>query len=160
MAKQSKSTPPSASIALNRKAKHDYTLSDKYEAGLVLEGWEVKSLRANRVQLKDSYVVLKDDEAWLLNAHFSPLSTAATHIKTDPTRTRKLLLHRKEINRLRKAREAEGYTIVPLDLHWRRNKAKVTIALAKGKKRFDKRESEKKHDWQRQKQRILRNSHR
>ena len=155
MTKQSKKKTTERIIAHNRKVRHDYELTDTFEAGLVLLGWEIKSLRAGRAQLKESYVILKDNEAWLLNSHFSPLSTTSTHIVAEPTRSRKLLLNRREINRLRKAKEAQGYTIVPLDLHWKKNRAKLQIALAKGKKKHDKRQSEKDRDWQRQKQRIL-----
>ena len=155
MTKNAKKTGPSKIIAQNRKARHDYALEQQFEAGLVLHGWEAKSLRAQRVQLKDSYVVLRDDEAWLINANFSPLKSTCTYTEPDPERSRKLLLHRHEINKLRKAREAQGYTIVPLDLHWSKRRAKLTIALAKGKREFDKRETEKKRDWDREKQRLL-----
>tara|TARA_B100002051_G_C16660831_1_gene599029 strand:- start:599 stop:1075 length:477 start_codon:yes stop_codon:yes gene_type:complete len=158
MSKQSKKPSSDRIIAQNRKARHDYTIETHLEAGLVLEGWEVKSLRAGRGQIQDSYVTLRNDEAWLLNAHISPLQSASTHIEPDATRTRKLLLHRKEINKLRKAREAQGYTIVTLDLHWTKNRVKVKIGLAKGKKLHDKRQSDKNRDWQRQKQRLMKNN--
>ncbi len=154
MNKQSKKSTE-RNIATNKKAFHDYIVEDRFEAGLVLEGWEVKSLRAGRIQLKESYVILKNGEAWLIGAHISPLNTASTHIHPDPTRTRKLLLHERELSKLFKAKEREGYTIVALDLHWLRNRVKIEIALAKGKKEHDKREATKQHDWAREKQRLL-----
>ena len=143
------------SIALNRKASHDYHIEQRFEAGLMLMGWEVKSLRAGKAQLKDSYVILKRGEAFLLNAHFSPLLTASTHVTPDPVRSRKLLLHRKELNTLVGAVQRQGYTLIPLALFWRRNIVKLEFGLAKGKKLFDKRESEKKRDWERERQRIM-----
>jgi SsrA-binding protein len=142
-------------IASNKKAWHDYTIETQFEAGLVLEGWEVKSIRAGHVQLKESYVLLKNGEAWLFGAHFTPLKTASTHIDPDPVRTRKLLLNRKEINKLVVAKDREGYTIVPLDLHWFKNRVKLKIAIAKGKKQHDKRAASKEKDWNREKLRIL-----
>ncbi len=142
-------------ITLNRKALHDYFIEQRFEGGLVLEGWEVKSLRAGRVQLKDSYVVLSRGEAWLLNAHISPLSTVSTHIDPNPERSRKVLLHKKELNLLIGATHREGYTLIPLSLYWKHNRAKIAFGLAKGKKLYDKRESEKQRDWQREKQRIM-----
>lgn len=142
-------------IAKNNKARHDYTIVETFEAGLVLEGWEVKSLRENRAQLKESYVILKHGAAWLIGAHFSPPSYTSTIVTHDPVRTRKLLLHDKELAKLRRAKEREGYTIVPLDLHWTRQYAKATIALGKGKKQHDKRESSKKADWNRDRERML-----
>lgn len=144
----------SSVVADNRKAKHDYFIEAQYEAGIVLEGWEVKSLRAGRAQLKESYVVIKKGEIWLIGAHISPLSTVSTHIKADPVRSRKLLLHGKEIAKLIGAVERKGYTLVPLNMHWKKGTAKVEIALAKGKKQHDKRQVEKDRDWNRQKQRI------
>ena len=155
MSKNKQSNAAPALIAENRKARHDYFIEDQYEAGLALEGWEVKSLRAGRAQLNESYVVIKDAEAWLLGAHVSPLATASTHINPDPTRTRRLLLHREELNKLIGAVERKGYTLVPLDLHWSRGRAKLRIGLAKGKKQHDKRATEKERDWQREKQRIM-----
>ncbi len=152
---KSKSKQSQRIIASNKKARHDYFIEDRYEAGLVMEGWEVKSIRAGRVQLKESYIVLKNSEAWLIGAHISPLSTASTHINPDPVRTRKLLLNRRELNKLFTAKEREGYTIVALDLHWKKNHIKAEIALAKGKKLYDKRETQKRKDWEREKQRIL-----
>lgn len=143
-------------IAENRKARHDYIIEQDFEAGLVLEGWEVKSLRASRAQISESYVVIKDGEAFLLNSHISPLITTSTHIKAIPDRTRKLLLNAAELNKLIGAVQRQGYTIVPLNLHWKKGRAKLTIALAKGKKLHDKRETEKRRDWERQKQRLMR----
>ena len=143
-------------IAVNKKALHDYFIEQRFEAGLVLQGWEVKSLRAGRVQLTESYVILKRGEAWLLGSHMAPLASASTHVHTDPTRTRKLLLHQKELSSLIGAVQREGYTLVPLKLHWVRGRAKCTIGLAKGKKQHDKRASIKERDWNREKQRRLR----
>ena len=142
-------------IAVNRKARHDYFIEDKFEAGLVLEGWEAKSLRAGRAQLTESYVHLKNGEAFLIGAHFSPLNTASTHTRADPTRSRKLLLQRAELDRLVGAVERKGFTLVPLNLHWSKGRAKLDIGLAKGKKQHDKRAASKDRDWQRQKERIL-----
>jgi SsrA-binding protein len=141
---------------VNRRARHEYFIEETFEAGLVLEGWEVKSLRAGRAQIAEAYVTFKDGEAWLFGAHLTPLSTASTHVHPDPTRTRKLLLQAKQIATLIGKRERAGYTIVPLDLHWSRGRAKLSIALAKGKKQHDKREDQKQKDWQRQKERLLR----
>ncbi len=142
-------------IAVNRKARHDYFIEDKFEAGLVLEGWEAKSLRAGRAQITESYVHLKNGEAFLIGAHFSPLNTASTHTKADPTRSRKLLLQRVELDRLIGAVERKGFTLVPLNLHWSKGRAKLEFGLAKGKKQHDKRATSKDRDWQRQKERIL-----
>ena len=142
-------------IAVNRKARHDYFIEDKFEAGLVLEGWEAKSLRAGRAQLTESYVHLRNGEAFLIGAHFSPLNTASTHTKADPTRSRKLLLQRYELDRLVGAVERKGFALVPLNLHWSKGRAKLEIGLAKGKKQHDKRATSKDRDWQRQKERIL-----
>ncbi len=144
-------------IAVNRRARHDYFIEDTFEAGLALEGWEVKSLREGRAQLTEAYVHLRNSEGWLVGAHFSPLKTTATHVKADPTRTRKLLLHRQELDRLTGAVERKGYTLVPLDLHWHKGRAKLNVGLAKGKKQHDKRAADKDRDWQRQKERILKN---
>ncbi len=146
----------SAGIALNRRARHDYFIEDRLEAGLSLQGWEVKSLRASKAQITESYVVIKNGEAWLLGAHVAPLNTASTHIHADPTRTRKLLLNRAELDRFIGAVERKGYTIVPLALYWKKGRAKLEIGLAKGKKLHDKRATEKERDWQRQKERVLR----
>ncbi len=150
-----KKTPPRV-IATNRKARHDYTLEETFEAGLVLEGWEVKSLRAGRAQLKESYVIVKNHEIWLIGAHLTPLANTCQHTDPDPRRTRKLLLSHREIKKLTRARVREGYTIIALDLHWRRSRVKLQIALAKGKKKHDKRDSEKKRDWERRKQSLTR----
>lgn len=142
-------------IALNRQATHEYFIEERFEAGLVLEGWEVKSLRAGRAQLKESYVIVKNAEAWLLGAHVSPLTSASTHIEPDPVRTRKLLLHRQQLSRLIGQVERKGYTLVPLALYWNKGRAKLEMGLAKGKKLHDKRASEKDRDWQREKQRVM-----
>jgi len=142
-------------IADNRKARHDYFIEDQFEAGLVLEGWEVKALRAKNVQLRDSHVIIKNGEAWLLGALITPLPTVSTHITPDPTRTRKLLMHRKELSQLIGAIERKGYTIVPLSMYWIRGRAKIKIGLAKGKQKHDKRATEKNRDWQREKERLL-----
>lgn len=154
----SKTTQENKLISSNRKAWHDYALETQFEAGLVLEGWEIKSIREGHVQLKESYILLKKNEAWLFGAHITPLKTASTHITPDPLRTRKLLLNRKEINKLFVAKDREGYTIVPLDLHWFHNRVKIQIAIAKGKKQHDKRAAIKERDWNREKQRVLRRS--
>lgn len=151
----SKTSSENKLIASNKKAWHDYTIETQFEAGLVLEGWEIKSIRAGHVQLKESYILLKSNEAWLFGAHITPLKTASTHIDPDPLRTRKLLLNRKEINKLFVAKDREGYTIVPLDLHWFHNRVKINIAIAKGKKQHDKRAATKDREWNREKQRIL-----
>jgi len=144
------------SIADNKKAFHDYFIEEQFEAGLVLQGWEAKAIRANRAQIKEAYVVLKGEEVFLIGAHISPLLTASTHINPDPTRTRKLLLHAKEIAELIGKVERAGYALVPLNLHYSKGRIKLNIGLAKGKKQYDKRQSEKEKDWQRDKQRMLR----
>lgn len=146
-----------SSIALNRKAGFDYFIEDQYEAGLVLEGWEVKSLRAGKINLSDAHVIIKYGEAFLLGAQINPLPTASTHSIPDPTRTRKLLLNRKELNHLIGSVERQGYTIVPLSLYWKKNKIKVKVALAKGKKEHDKRDSIKDREWRRDKSRLMKN---
>jgi SsrA-binding protein len=145
-----------STIALNKKASHDYHIEQRYEAGLALDGWEVKSLRAGRVQLKESYVKILRGEAFLLGAHVSPLPTVSTHVHPDPVRNRKLLLQRNEINRLIGLTERAGYTLVPTALYWKRGRAKLEIGLAKGKKLHDKRATEKDRDWQREKERLFR----
>jgi len=152
--KKSKKSADNA-IAVNRRARHDYCSEDRFEAGLALEGWEVKSLRSGSAHLTEAYVTLRKGEAWLVGAHFSPLRTTSTHIKADPTRERKLLLHRHELDRLTGAVERKGYTLVPLDLHWLKGRAKLSVGLGKGKKQHDKRADRKERDWQRQKERIL-----
>ena len=146
------------SIANNRKAFHDYFIEEQIEAGLVLQGWEVKAIRAGRVQLKESYIHWKRDAFYLVGCHITALPEASTHVKPDPVRQRKLLLSQREINRLIGKTERAGYTIVPLNLHYQRGFIKAEIGLAKGKKQHDKRESAKTADWQREKQRLMKNS--
>lgn len=143
-------------IAVNRRARYDYFIEDHYEAGLVLQGWEVKSLREGRAQVADAYVKVIGEEAWLVGAHFTPPSGTSTHIHPDPTRTRKLLLHADELRKLVGKVQRAGYTLVPLDLHWNRGRAKLEVGLAKGKKQHDKRADIKQRDWQREKGRLLR----
>ena len=144
-----------STITLNKKAKHDYSIEERFEGGLVLEGWEVKSLRAGRIQIRDSYVLLKNAEAWLFGALITPLPTASTHIHPDPQRTRKVLLNRAEINRLIGAVERKGYTAVATAMYWKRGRAKLEIGLAKGKKEHDKRAAERDRDWRREQERLL-----
>lgn len=153
--KKKSGVPGGSEIAVNRRARHDYFIEDTRVAGLVLEGWEVKSLRANRANLSEAYVVLRNGEVWLIGAHFSPLASASTHVNPDPTRTRKLLLNRAEIRHLIGAVERKGYTLVPLKLFWSRGRAKLDMGLAKGKKQHDKRATERAKDWAREKQRLL-----
>ena len=155
MGKQKTKAPAGNTIILNKKSRHDYILEERFEAGLVLEGWEVKSLRAGRVQIRDSYILIKNGEAWLLGALITPLPTASTHIQPDPQRTRKLLLNRVELSKLIGAVERKGYTVVPTAMYWKKGRAKLEIALAKGKQAHDKRASEKERDWGREKQRIM-----
>ena len=143
-------------IAENRKARHEFFIEERFEAGLSLTGWEVKSLRAGRVQLAESYVIVRQGEVFLSGAHITPLNSASTHVITDPTRLRKLLLHRAEIDRLVGAVERAGYTLVPLELYWKAGRAKLRIGLAKGKKQHDKRASEKDRDWERDRARLMR----
>lgn len=145
----------SSTIAQNKKARYDYFIEERIEAGAVLEGWEVKSLRAGKAQLSESYVILRGGELWLLGSHITPLSSASTHVNADPARTRKLLLHREEIDRLTGLVERKGYALVPLELYWRRGRAKLAIGLARGKKQYDKRATEKNRDWQRDKSRAM-----
>ena len=147
-----------ARIAVNKKARFNYFIEDTFQAGLVLEGWEVKSLREGRAQITESHVHIRNNEAWLLGAHITPLGTASTHIRADPTRTRKLLLNRNELDRLIGAVERKGYTLVPLNLHWSKGRVKIDIGLAKGKKQQDKRATQKDRDWKRQQGRILKSS--
>jgi SsrA-binding protein len=154
MGKKKKPAAPSSTIALNRKARHDYHLEDEFEAGIALEGWEVKSLRAGRAQLKESYVIIRHGELFLFGAHFSPLPAASTHVVADPTRTRKLLLNRREIDRLIGSVERSGYTVVPLSLYWKKGRVKLKIALAKGKKLHDKRAAIREREWERDKHRL------
>lgn len=146
---------PDSTIALNRKAGFDYFIEDQYEAGLVLEGWEVKSLRAGKINLSDSHVIIKYGEAYLLGAQIQPLPTASTHFIPDPVRTRKLLMNKKELNHLIGSVERQGYTIVPLSLYWKKNRIKIKIALAKGKKEHDKRDTIKDREWQRDRSRLM-----
>ncbi len=153
-----KKKPADNTIAQNRLARHDYFIEDDIEVGIVLEGWEVKSLRAGNLQLKESYVMVKNGEMWLIGAHITPLSTASTHVKADPKRTRKLLAHNSEIHRLVGLVERKGYTLVALSAYWKRGRAKLKIGIAKGKKAHDKRASIKDRDWKRDQARILKPS--
>jgi len=153
---KAKSNTGTADIAVNRKARHDYHLEERFEAGLVLEGWEVKALRAGRCNLSEAYITLKGGEAWLFGCRIEPLGTASTHISPDPLRLRKLLLNRRELGRIFGGVQKEGATCVPLSLYWSKGRAKLEIALAKGKQKFDKRATEKERDWNRQKQRLMR----
>ena len=155
MSKKKSKKPSGNVIAVNRKARHDYFIETTFEAGLSLEGWEVKCLREGRAQIAEAYVNLRKGEAWLVGAHFSPMTTTSTHIRADPTRSRKLLLHRVELDRLTGAVERKGYALIPLNLHWHKGRAKLDIGLGKGKKQHDKRADKKDQDWQRQKARIL-----
>jgi len=143
-------------IVENRKASHDYFIEERYEAGIALEGWEVKAIRAGRAQLKEAYVMVRNQEIFLIGAHVSALSAASTHVQPDPVRTRKLLLRAEEIRRLIGKVDRAGYTLVPLDLHYVRGRVKLNIGLAKGKKQYDKRAAEKEKDWKREQQRLLR----
>jgi SsrA-binding protein len=149
--------PANMSIVDNRKAYHDYFIEEKFEAGLSLEGWEVKAIRAGRAQLKEAYVVVKDGQIMLIGAHITPLATASTHVHPDPTRTRKLLLHKSEISRLVGQAERAGYTLVPLNLHYSKGRVKLDVGLAKGKKQYDKRATIKEREWAREQQRLIRN---
>jgi SsrA-binding protein len=144
------------SIVDNKKAFHDYFIEERYEAGLVLEGWEVKAIRAGRAQIKEAYVILKGEEPYVIGMHLSPLAAASTHVHADPTRSRKLLLNAEEIRRLIGKVEQRGYTLVPLDLHYTKGRVKIAIGLAKGKKQHDKRDTEKDREWQREQQRLMR----
>ncbi|MFZ9679049.1 MAG: SsrA-binding protein SmpB [Quisquiliibacterium sp.] len=146
------------SIVENRKAFHDYTIEERFEAGLALEGWEVKAIRAGRAQLKEGYVIIRGAELYLIGAHITALPEASTHIKPDPIRNRKLLLRAEEISKLIGKVERAGYTLVPLDLHYTRGRIKLALGLAKGKRQFDKRATEKEREWQREKQRLLKHS--
>jgi SsrA-binding protein len=142
-------------IAENRKARFDFFIEDRLEAGIALQGWEVKSMRAGKAQLVDSYVIIRDGEAWMLGSHVTPLNTTSTHVTAEPKRLRKLLLNRREIDRLTGLVERKGYTLIALELYWNKNRVKVAIGLAKGKKQHDKRDTEKDRDWQRDKARAL-----
>jgi SsrA-binding protein len=147
------------SIAQNKKAFHDYFVEQKYEAGIVLDGWEVKAIRAGRAQLKEAYIIVSNNEIFLIGAHISPLSTTSTHLNADPVRTRKLLLHTEEVNKLIGNVERAGYTLVPIDMHYSRGRIKLEIGLAKGKKQHDKRASKKEKEWRQEQQRLLRQKH-
>ncbi len=153
--KKKRGTAGGSTIALNKKAKHNFFIQERYEAGITLEGWEVKSLRAGQIQINESYVTIKSGESFLFGAHITPLPTASTHIHPDPVRTRKLLLKRQELDKLIGLVERRGFTLVPLAMYWKRGLAKLEIGLAKGKKLHDKRAADKDRDWQRDKQRIL-----
>lgn len=157
MAKKQKKTSksPSSTIALNKKARHDYSIEDTFEAGVVLEGWEVKSIREGRIQMTDTYVMVKGSEIYWLGGQITPLLSASTHVNPEPTRSRKLLLHRREIDKLIGAVERKGYTLVPLKMYWSKGRAKLEVGLAKGKKEHDKRATDKERDWNREKARIL-----
>ena len=154
MTKKKESGP--ALIAQNKKARFDFFIEERIEAGLALQGWEVKSMRAGKAQLTDSFVIFRDGEAWLLGSHVAPLNTVSTHVIAEPKRTRKLLMNRREIDRLIGLVERKGYTLIALELYWSKNKVKVKVGLAKGKKQHDKRDTEKDRDWQRDKSRALR----
>jgi len=161
IADHSTGSPPrrqSMSIVDNRKASHEYFIEDRFEAGLALEGWEVKAIRAGRVQIKEAYVIVSGAELFLLGAHITPLQTASTHVKADPTRTRKLLMHAGEIAKLIGKVERAGYTLVPLDLHYKGGRIKLEVGLAKGKRQYDKRAVEKDREWQRERQRFIKGS--
>ncbi len=159
MAKSGKKSKPDPSrqIAVNKRARFDYFIEDTIEAGLSLQGWEVKSLRAGKGQISEAYVIIQNNEAWLVGAHITPLTTASTHVHTDAQRPRKLLMHRRQLDTWIGNVERKGYALVPLDLHWEKGRAKLSVGLAKGKKQHDKRATDKERDWNRQKQRILRN---
>lgn len=144
------------SIVENRKAFHDYFIERRFEAGIALQGWEIKAIRAGRVQLKEAYVIVSNGEIFLIGSHMSPLPAASTHVTPDPVRTRKLLLHAREINELIGSVERAGYTLVPLNLHYKGGRVKLEIGLAKGKRQYDKRQAEKEKDWRREQQRLLR----
>ena len=144
------------SIVQNKKAFHNYFIEERFEAGIALQGWEVKAIRAGRAQIKEAYVIIQGGEIFLIGAHISPLPAASTHVPPDPTRTRKLLLHTGEIEHLIGSVERAGYALVPLDLHYKDGRVKLTVGLAKGKKQHDKRASEKEKEWRRQQQRLLR----
>jgi SsrA-binding protein len=150
-----KNNTKSKTIALNKRARFEYFIEERFEAGVALEGWEVKALRAGRVQFADSYVLLKDNEAFLFGCQINPLSTVSTHVVPDPVRTRKLLMHRREIDRLTGAVDRKGFTIIPTAMYWSRGKVKVEVGMARGKRQHDKRKTEKDRDWERQKGRIM-----
>ena len=156
MAKSPKNKKDAAAIiAVNKRARFDYFIEQTTQAGLVLEGWEVKSLRAGKGQISEAYVIIQNNEAWLVGAHITPLSTASTHVHANAQRPRKLLVHRRELDNWIGNVERKGYTLVPLDLHWDKGRAKLSVGLARGKKQHDKRATSRERDWNRQKQRIL-----
>ena len=148
------------SITVNKKIFHDYFVEEKYETGLVLEGWEVKAIRAGRTQLKEAYVIIKNGEIWLIGMHITPLLSASTHIHPDPTRTRKLLLHSRQIDKLIGLVERSGYALLPIDLHYTKGRIKLEIGLAKGKKQYDKREDAKEKDWKREQDQLMKSRNR
>lgn len=150
----------SGSICFNKKAMHEYFIEQKLEAGMLLEGWEVKSIRAGRLQISESHILMKRGEAWLIGSQIQPLLSASTHVKADPTKTRKLLLNRSELKKLIGLIERDGYTLIPLSMYWKNNRIKLEIAVAKGKKLHDKRASEKEREWSREKERVLKSRHR
>ena len=143
------------SIVQNKKAFHEYIIEDKFEAGIVLEGWETKSIRAGRAQLKEAYIIVRESEIFLLGSHIAPLNSTSTHVKANPTRTRKLLLHAEQIDRLIGKTERAGYTLVPLNLHYSKGRIKIDVGLAKGKKQYDKRATIKEKEWKRQAERLM-----
>lgn len=155
MSKGKNKESTNSQIAVNRKARFDYAIEETFEAGIMLQGWEVKSLRAGKGGIADSFVIIKNSEAWLLNSQIIPLNSASTHIVPETARTRKLLLNKRELRKLIGAVERKGYTLIPLEMYWKNGLAKVKIAIAKGKKTFDKRETEKQRDWQRDRARIM-----
>lgn len=158
MAKKGKNKPSSSAIALNKRARHDYFIEETFEAGVMLQGWEVKSLRAGKVNLAESYVLLKNGEAFLFGCHISPLLSASTHVVADPLRTRKLLLNNHEIAKLFRSVDQQGYAVVALKLYWKKSLVKLEIGLAKGKKLHDKRATEKEREWNKTKERIMKHS--
>jgi SsrA-binding protein len=157
MAKQkSKEKAGSSTIALNKRARHEYHIDEHYEAGIALQGWEVKSLRAGRANLSEAYAIVKGGEIFLFGASIVPLISASTHVVAEDLRTRKLLLHREEIDKLIGAIERKGYTLIPLSMYWKNNRAKLDLGVARGKQEHDKRDTEKERDWNREKQRVMR----
>ncbi len=154
MSKESSTHASASAIVKNRKGYHEYSIEAHYEAGIVLQGWEIKSIRAGKLQIAESYVLLKKNEAWLIGAHINPLLSASTHVHAVPDQTRKLLLHRKELDTLIGLTQRKGYTLIPLSAYWKNSRVKLDIGLAKGKKMHDKRDTEKERDWTREKQRI------
>jgi SsrA-binding protein len=160
MTKQKTKGKTDSTIALNKRARHEYHIDEHYEAGIALEGWEVKSLRAGRINLGDAYAIVKNSEIFLFGASIVPLISASTHVIADDRRTRKLLLHRAEIDKLIGAIERKGYTLIPLALYWKSNRVKIDLGVARGKQEHDKRDAEKERDWNREKQRVMRSKNR